>query len=73
MFWRLYTLIKAILSGRCTQEEYESRKKACEECPALIRNRAATYCGACGCPNWRLARLDTKLWFDNLECPLGKW
>jgi hypothetical protein len=31
------------------------------------------YCGACGCGNWRLAELHTKLRFHNLECPKGWW
>jgi hypothetical protein len=31
------------------------------------------YCGACGCPKWRLSELKTKLRFARLNCPLKKW
>ena len=38
-------------------------------CPYLKRNDRNLYCGACGCAQWKLAELKTKLWFSNLVCP----
>lgn len=69
---RVFTLIKVLLSGRCTKEEYRQRNESCNSCDSLVRYKGKRYCGACGCPHWKLAELDSKLWFKDLECPLNK-
>lgn len=42
-------------------------------CPKLVQNEKGAFCGACGCGEHELARLDgPKLRFKYLECPLGR-
>ncbi|HON94106.1 MAG TPA: hypothetical protein PKZ07_21210, partial [Sedimentisphaerales bacterium] len=39
------------------------------ECGHLVTKDKNEYCGACGCPKWRLAELKTKLRFAQIRCP----
>lgn len=50
----------------------ELRNKSCNSCEKLIRHNGKRYCGACGCPKWTMAELDTKLKLRKLVCPLGR-
>ena len=72
MVKKVVDFTKIVLSGRCSDLEYTKRKQACASCSKLKIVEQKWYCGACGCPKWKLAELGTKLRFKNLPCPLGK-
>lgn len=73
-FWaRVLSFLSAVTGPRCDDDEYRRRISACIACDAVKHEDARQYCGACGCGSWRLAELETKLRFQNLECPLEKW
>lgn len=66
-------LIRSLSSGTVTRDVFETRLASCKGCTQLRRDEEGKmYCGACGCGKNPLARLDRKLWFSHLECPLGK-
>lgn len=72
----------AVASGKADQETIERRKRSClggqgdPPCPALVRTTSGSYCGACSCGRWLLAKLDgeiaPKLGWKNLTCPLRR-
>jgi hypothetical protein len=66
---------KALTGGKTTEEEFKQRHATClrNRCGFLKQEGDKVYCGACGCPKWKLAELSTKLWFKELECPVGLW
>lgn len=63
--------ISAITGPDVSDAVYEQRLDICREntCGHLQQDKDKLYCGACGCPRWRLAELHTKLRHANLECP----
>lgn len=65
----------AVTGPRCTDDQFESRLSICRVCEFRRVDGEKEYCGACGCPQWRLSELSTKLRFSNLSCPLTppKW
>lgn len=63
----------ALTGGRCPPEVTEARLAICRVCEKLKTDDNKMYCGACGCPKWKLSELSTKLTFARLNCPLRKW
>ncbi len=68
---RAKAFLGAMTGGKVSEEVYAERLRICESnvCQHLRRVGEDMYCGACGCPRWRLAELKSKLWRANLECP----
>lgn len=66
---RAEAFARAVTGQRADDATVHRRMAACGECDRLVRDGDALYCGACGCPNWRLSELRTKLRFVNLTCP----
>jgi len=53
---------------------FGKRMEICNACPLKKVKDGVSYCGKCGCGTWwKKARLDEKLWFARLKCPLGKF
>lgn len=63
--------LRVVTGPQCSPEEFACRMAACQSnaCGHLKTADGKVYCGACGCPKWKLAELHTKLWFKRLECP----
>ena len=63
-------------SGFADEATVARRRESCKSCPKRVtRHNGAEvddYCGACDCPEWPLARLDRKLLFRGLTCPLAR-
>jgi hypothetical protein len=68
---KIGTFLSAVTGPTVSDEEAARRLTICRtnECGHLVTKNANEYCGACGCPKWRLAELKTKLRFANLQCP----
>ncbi len=63
----------AVAAGFVPQHVYEARLASCRSCEKIDRSPdGLEYCGACDCGRWPLSRLDRKLYFPGLECPLGR-
>lgn len=70
--------------NRVDERTYQERHKSCfgdqsaAPCPMLVKNAKGAFCGACGCGEKRLARLDdreaeySKLHYPVLQCPLQR-
>ena len=59
--------------GLTDEATYKTRLESCHACPEIDRSPdGQEYCGACDCGRWPVARLDRKLSFPGLECPLGR-
>lgn len=85
---RAVAFVGALLSGRASPETVAMRRKSCfgsagasdgapaEPCPRLRRGADGYhYCGACGCGENPLARLDgltPKIALRRVVCPLGR-
>jgi len=65
--------ITAVTGPRVDETTYQRRLAICRTCPHLREEAGHEYCGACGCPQWKLARLSVKLWLAELACPVGGW
>jgi hypothetical protein len=65
---RAKSFLRAVTGPRVPAEVAEARLKQClsNECGYL---RDGNYCGACGCPRWKLAALSSKVTMANLACP----
>lgn len=71
------SLWTALTGGRTSGEVYDERQAMCSTCPdAVIHLRLLkatihekSYCGACNCPKWWLARLDIKNRLHGWRCP----
>lgn len=64
----------AITGGRCSDADFTERLTGwCRTCDLRIVEDDKEYCGGCGCPNWRMSELSTKLRFAEIECPIGKF
>lgn len=59
------TAAGAVLHGRTSQIERDTRYEKCRHCPELIQNSGR--CAQCGC------LMPAKTWIKNAKCPLGKW
>ncbi len=59
--------------GTVRADVREMRLNECAKCDARIVKPKANYCGACGCPQWWLSRLEVKTRMLELKCPLDKW
>ena len=71
-FWgRVRNFLSAVTGPRVSADVFQRRLRACTSnaCGHLRTHEDKVYCGACGCPRWKLAELHTKLWFGQLECP----
>jgi hypothetical protein len=71
---RVRSFLAAVTGPKVSEEVFRQRLIICASnaCGHLRKQDDRLYCGACGCGQWRLAELHTKLWFANLECPLEK-
>jgi len=63
----------AVTGPRVDEAVFQNRLAICRACPHRREDAGHEYCDTCGCPNWKLARLDVKLRFANLACPTGRW
>lgn len=74
LFWR------TISGPRVSRDEYNLRMIACHKCPNRHLRPVKTkkgpllreYCGLCGCPEWKPARLENKNWWARWKCPARK-
>ncbi len=78
---RAYTFLRAITSG-WDKDNVASRLAICKECPRVKQRdyvdpegglTSFLYCDECKCGSHHIAELNTKLGFNNLACPMGKW
>lgn len=76
---KLEEMVDTVTSGYVDVETFNKRKLSCygngtnvKPCINLMKTNGHDYCGACGCGQWLLARLDNKLKFKDLPCPLKK-
>ena len=65
--------VETITSGQASDETYNSRLSVCNDCIAVEKKGEKWYCKACGCPNWMMSELHTKLKFKGTLCPLGRF
>lgn len=71
---KAHSLLTAISSGKTDEVTLSKRQSLCQACPQRYKGKDGHYyCGACGCGEWSPARLDNKLKWDKLKCPLEKW
>ena len=73
--WRkAQSLAKSVASGKCEPHIYAERQASCEGCEYREESKKAGeyFCGVCGCGDTALARLDHKLWYKYLECPMRR-
>lgn len=82
LWHKAHTLLRAVGSAAITalpEEAIERRRDICfAPCEELRQKNGSFYCGACGCGQNPIARLDedlpfSKLHFPDLRCPKGKW
>ncbi len=74
---RAVQLWTALTGGLVDQDAYDERQATCEPCPDRVIHlqlrkgsmREKSYCGACNCPRWWLARLDIKNRLRGWQCP----
>lgn len=68
---KIASFAAAVTGPSASDAESARRLAICESnvCGHLVTRRGELYCGACGCPKWKLAELKTKTRFANLECP----
>jgi hypothetical protein len=62
-----------IWHGRVTVQTYTLRRAECMDCEKRVDAPKGTYCGACGCPQWFMSRLEMKWRIRDVGCPLGRW
>lgn len=65
------SFVSTATSGFAEPEIVEQRKASCAACPNLQKTPSGDFCGACGCGQNPLARLDRKLLFRDLKCPIN--
>jgi hypothetical protein len=61
--------VKTATSGFATDAVVALRMSSCASCDKLQSRADGNYCGACGCPEWALSKLDKKVRFRDLPCP----
>jgi len=66
-------MIRTVVGPRADKATFDKRMATCRACVKRKERAGKLYCGSCGCAQWPLAELDKKLWFANLECPLGRF
>mgnify|MGYP001563191975 CR=1 FL=1 len=74
---RTVKLWTALTGGLVDQDAYDKRQATCGPCPDRVIHlrllkgsmREKSYCGACYCPKWWLARLDIKNRLRGWRCP----
>ncbi len=83
-FWlgpRAFTFLRAIASG-WNKENVKDRLAICKVCPRVKERdyvdpdgglTSFLFCDECKCGSHHIAELNTKLGFNNLACPMGKW
>lgn len=74
---RVHEFVAIMLSGRVTDEEFAERQEVCDACTSQVVVegvgwRSGSYCLACKCPRWPLARLARKNWKQRHRCPERK-
>lgn len=73
----ILALLSRLFFGRLPTPEYHARLSACAFCPNLRITPSGAFCGACGCGENSLARLDhptrSKLLYPFLRCPAGRF
>jgi hypothetical protein len=70
---KVVSFARAVTSGRCDDATYHRRLAVCASCEHAKHEGEKLYCRACGCPEWSLAELHTKLRFARVVCPRGKF
>ncbi len=76
-------ILRTSVEGKVSETTYWERLQSCSGlnaanqivspvCAMRREHQGVAYCGACGCGATPLARLDNKLWYQGLECPLAK-
>lgn len=75
---RVRSFLLAALGPRMSRAEVAKRDTACNRCkvmrqrlPARPGGKVERFCGACGCPDWPWAELDTKNTLGKADCKLG--
>lgn len=78
---RAFTFLRAIASG-WNKNNVAGRLAICKACPRVKqRDRVGSdggltsflYCDECKCGSHHIAELHTKLGFNNIQCPMGKF
>ena len=62
--------VQVVSGPKVNDAEFDRRMALCAACPKRKQHEGNLYCGACGCGQWPLAELHTKLRFARLQCPL---
>lgn len=76
-------ILRTTVEGKVSETVYWERMQSCSGindrnqivgpvCPLRREYRGVGYCGACGCGATPLSRLDSKLWYSGLKCPLSR-
>lgn len=65
--------VQCVSGPKVDDATYRYRLAICRsnDCGKTLLKGKYEYCGACGCPKWRMARLKIKLRFAQLACPMG--
>lgn len=68
---RAISFVRAVTGPRVPSDVADARLKQCisNECGYLREHDGKHYCGACGCPRWKLAELRNKVTYAKLACP----
>jgi len=70
---RAYRFQSVAFSGKICDDRIDERDAICDACEFLKYARNGhRYCGSCGCPNWRLSRLEFKNSREANHCPQRK-
>ncbi len=78
---RAITFFVAVTSG-WNKDNVKARLAICKACPRVKQRdyvdpaggmTSFLYCDECKCGSHHIAELNTKLGFNNLSCPIGKW
>jgi len=67
------SLARAVAGKRADGAVFSERMTICMKCGERKDVNGKHYCGACGCPKWKLSELGQKLRFSGYHCPAGKF
>jgi hypothetical protein len=73
------SFVRSVTSGAASPETVALRRRSCfgqpgvaAPCEKLVTRDTGRFCAACGCGEWRLAELESKLTWARLDCPLRR-
>ena len=72
-FSKIQQFINTVSGPKVNKKTFKMRLKICNQCPDRKDVDGKSYCNACGCGQWKMAELSSKLWWARLECPKDKF